>query len=96
MVEAIHALVGDNLSSSVTVDVNTLKDKLYLFQFFPASQAELTYTTGAGERKEGVLTAEDGRAAVYEPTGIASNVYVEAMVGGEKYMGTVYHEDLVS
>lgn len=96
VVEAIHALVGDNLSSSVTVDVNTLKDKLYLFQFFPAGRAELTYTNGAGERKEGVPTADDGRAAVYEPTGIASDVYVKAEINGEVYLGTVYQEDLVS
>ena len=96
VVEAVHALVGDDLSSSVTVDVNTLKDKLYLFQFFPASQAELTYTNGAGVRKEGVLTAADGRAAVYEPTGIASDVYVKATINDEVYLGTVYQEDLVS
>ena len=96
VVEAVHALVGDDLSSSVTVDVNTLKDKLYLFQFFPASQAELTYTNGAGVRKEGVLTAADGRAAVYEPTGIASDVYVKATINNEVYLGTVYQEDLVS
>ena len=96
VVEAIHALAGDALSDQVTVQVETLKDKLYLFQFYPAAAGtEFSYINGDGVEKH-CKTDDQGRGAVYEASGIASNVYVEAMVGGEKYMGTVYHEDLVS
>ena len=93
--EAIHALAGDALSSSVEITVETLKDKLYLFQFYPVGKATLTYTNGDGEPRTHETEA-DGRAAIYEPSGISSDVYVEADIGGEKYLGTVYQEDLVS
>lgn len=76
--------------------METLKDKLYLFQFYPAAAGtQFSYVNGDGVEKHCTTDAQ-GRGAVYEASGIASNVYVEAMVGGEKYMGTVYHEDPVS
>ena len=93
--EAIHALAGDALSSSVEITMETLKDKLYLFQFYPVGKATLTYTNGDGEPRTHETEA-DGRAAIYEPSGISADVYVEADIGGEKYLGTVYQEDLVS
>lgn len=91
VVEAIHALAGDALSSSVEVTVETLKDKLYLFQFYPVGNATLTYTNGDGVTKSH-NTDENGRAAVYEASGIASDIYVEATIGGEKYLGTSVQE----
>ena len=96
VVEAIHDLAGNSLSSSVTVNVETLKDKLYLFQFYPAApNLSMTYTNGAGQTVN--KTSDDkGRFAIYEESGIASDVYVKGTVDNELYLGTVYQETLVS
>ena len=96
VVEAIHALAGDSLSSEVEVTVETLKNKLYLFQFYPVGEATLTYTNGDGTLVTGHKTDANGRAAIYEASGIASDIYVEADIGGVKYLGTVYKSTLVS
>lgn len=96
VVEAIHDLAGDSLSSSVEVTVETLKDKLYLFQFYPAAPGlTMTYTNGAGEEKNATSDSQ-GRFAIYEASGIASDVYVQGTVDGELYLGTVYQDTLVS
>lgn len=96
VVEAIHDLAGDALSSSVEVTVETLKDKLYLFQFYPAAgNLTMTYTNGAGEKKK-ATSDNQGRFAIYEASGIASDVYVQGTVDGELYLGTVYQNTLVS
>lgn len=96
VVKAIHALAGDSLSSSVSVNVETLRNKLYLFQFYPAvAGLSISYTNGNGE----TCTVEgdgQGRFAVYEESGIASDVYVKGEVDGEIYLGTVYRSKLVS
>lgn len=96
VVKAIHDLAGDDLSSEVDVTVETLKNKLYLFQFYPVGEAALTYTNGDGKRVTDHKTDANGRAAIYEPSGIASDIYVEANIGGDKYLGTVYNSALVS
>ncbi len=100
VVEAIHALAGEALSSSVKVSVETLQDKLYLFQFYPATSGiTMTYTNGDGVLKGAngeVVSDSQGRFAIYEPNGIDSDVYVKAELEGEVYLGTVYQEDLVS
>lgn len=96
VVEAIHDLAGDSLSSSVEVTVETLKDKLYLFQFYPAAPGlTMTYTNGAGEEKNATSDSQ-GRFAIYEASGIASDVYVKGEIDGELYLGTVYQDRLVS
>ncbi len=96
VVEAIHDLAGSALSSSVEVTVETLKDKLYLFQFYPAApNLSMTYTNGAGQTVNKTSDGK-GRFAIYEASGIASDVYVKGTVDGEVYLGTVYQENLVS
>lgn len=96
VVEAIHDLAGDALSSSVEVTVETLKDKLYLFQFYPAAAGlTMTYTNGDGQVRTATSDSQ-GRFAIYEASGIASDVYVQGEVGGELYLGTVYKSRLVS
>lgn len=96
VVEAIHDLAGDALSSSVEVTVETLKDKLYLFQFYPAAPGlTMTYTNGDGQVRTATSDSQ-GRFAIYEASGIASDVYVQGEVGGELYLGTVYKSRLVS
>lgn len=96
VVEAIHDLAGDALSSSVEVTVETLKDKLYLFQFYPAAEGlTMTYTNGDGQVQSATSDSQ-GRFAIYEASGIASDVYVQGTVDRELYLGTVYQETLVS
>ena len=89
--------------------VKTLKDKLYLFQCYPIDTVTtLTYeeyTDGSrsGTERKTVQTNEQGEAAVYAPYGIAGDVYCQSETedpdnpGSEIiWMGTIYHNDLVS
>lgn len=93
-ISASHELLGEELSDSVNVTVETLKDRLYLFQFNPGTaNTTLTYVNGKGETVEKKTDAK-GRAAIYEESGIHSDVYVKAVVGGTVYLGTVYQDTL--
>ncbi len=85
----------EELSDTVEVKVEKLKDKLYLFGFTPAVETKLTYTDGKGE-VQNVKTNTDGSLALYEPNGIASDVNCYSEYAGEKYLGTVTNESLKS
>lgn len=85
----------EELSDTVEVKVEKLKDKLYLFGFTPAVETKLTYTDGKGE-VHNVKTNTDGSLALYEPNGIASDVNCYSEYAGEKYLGTVTNESLKS
>lgn len=85
----------EELSDTVEVKVEKLKDKLYLFGFTPAVETKLTYTDGKGE-VHNVKTNTDGSLALYEPNGIASDVNCCSEYAGEKYLGTVTNESLKS
>ena len=81
--------------AQLMVTVETLKDQLFLFQLTPAVETKLTYKNGAGEQKA-VTSMEDGRAAIYEESGIDGDVYLESESAGAKYFGTIYNQNLVS
>lgn len=85
----------EELSDTVEVKVEKLKDKLYLFGFTPAVETKLTYTDSKGE-VHNVKTNTDGSLALYEPNGIASDVNCCSEYAGEKYLGTVTNESLKS
>lgn len=85
----------EELSDTVEVKVEKLKDKLYLFSFTPAVETKLTYTDGKGE-EHNVKTNTDGSLALYEPNGIASDVNCYSEYAGEKYLGTIKNESLKS
>jgi S-layer homology domain. len=87
---AVHAFVGEELSKQLTVNVETLKDKLYLFQLSPAVETTLRY----GNKT--VVSNENGEAAVYEENGINAPIYLSSIVGGETYFGTIHPDKLVS
>jgi len=87
---AVHAFVGEGLSKQLTVNVETLKDKLYLFQLYPAVETTLRY----GNKT--VVSNENGEAAIYEENGINAPIYLSSIVGGETYFGTIYPDNLVS
>lgn len=59
--------------AELMVTVETLKDQLFLFQLTPTTTTTLTYKNGKGEQKT-VTSMEDGRAAIYEESGIDGDV----------------------
>ena len=92
-VTATHAATG--MSDTVTVDVETLQDKLYMFQATPAQETTVTYTTGKGEART-LPTNEDGLLVVYEPDGIASDVQFRSGDTTNPNLGTIAQEALSS
>ena len=87
--------VNTGTVAELIVNVDTLQDKLFLFQFTPAVETTLRYTNGDGVQKE-VTSKADGRAAIYEESGIQGDVYLESQQGDTEYFGTLYNENLVS
>lgn len=87
--------VNTGTVAELIVNVDTLQDKLFLFQFTPAVETTLRYTNGDGVQKEATSMA-DGRAAIYEESGIQGDVYLESQQGDTEYFGTLYNENLVS
>ena len=89
VVTATHSGI-DGLTDSVTIDVERLAGKLWLFQFAPAVETTVTYYTNKGEEKS-VTSNPDGSLALYEPDGIGTEehpyVWAVADVSGVTYMG---------
>jgi hypothetical protein len=83
------------MSDSVTVNVNTLRDKFYLFQVSPAEKTTLTYFNGDGEEKT-ATTNDEGVLALYEPSGINSDVQFRSGTEKEPNLGTILQENLSS
>ena len=94
-ITASHVGTGGALSDVLTLEVETLKNKLYLFQFSPAVETTFTYLSGDGSIKTGTSEA-DGRAAIYDPAGIAVPIYTKSVSNGITYVGTFQPERLVS
>ena len=92
-IRAVHDKTG--METSVNVTVETLKDKLYLFQVSPKTETELTYTNGNGEQKT-VYTNADGALALYEESGIASDIHLKSTYEGSTYLGTIFANTLAS
>ena len=93
-ITATHAKTG--MKDSVTVNVTTLREKFYLFQFSPAMKTTVKYIDGKGVEKT-VYTNDDGVLALYEPDGIASDVWLSSgSVYNTLYLGTIYHANLQS
>ena len=102
-ITATHVKTG--IQDSVTVDVQTLRDKLYLFQCYPKAVTTLTYEVYTDESRTAtnqmtLNTNDNGEAAIYAPYGIAGDVYCksETTEDGETvtYLGTIYNKSLVS
>ena len=96
-ITATHA--ATDMSASIPVTAHTLQDQFYLFQVTPAVKTTLRYTNGDDEERN-VTTNSEGVLALYEPSGIASDVWLNSEVteGGEitEYLGTIYNYDLQS
>lgn len=97
IITATHA--ATDMSASIPVTAHTLQDQFYLFQVTPAVKTTLRYTNGDDEERT-VTTNSEGVLALYEPSGIASDVWLNSEVteGGEitEYLGTIYNYDLQS
>lgn|GEM_PF-2910079 len=92
-ITATHSLTG--MTDTLDVTVETLKDKLYLFQADPKVRTELRYVNGDGNTVT-VYTDDSGALALYEESGIASTLYCKAVSEGTVYLGTVKAESLLS
>jgi hypothetical protein len=92
-VTVTHAATG--MQRTLDVQVSTLKDKLYLFQVYPRATTTLTYTNGDGEKRM-VNTDSNGALALFEDSGIESDVYLQSTFNERDYRGTIYKERLVS
>lgn len=92
-ITATHANTG--MQSQLNLEVQTLKDKLYLFQFYPKALSELEYTDGQGREKR-VTTNADGELALYDEKGIHSDVYVTSSFNGTTYTGVISKDSLKS
>lgn len=102
-ISATHVRTG--ISDSVTVNVETLRDKLYLFQCYPKTETTLIYTvyTDAKHTKTEQMTLatnSNGEAAIYAPYGIAGDVYCQSETKEDgdtiTWLGTIYNKNLTS
>ncbi len=93
VVTATHANTG--MSDSVTVDVESLRDRLYIFQMYPNIKTTLTYTNGDNQKRT-VDTNDKGTIVLYEPSGIKSDILLKAESNGDVYLGTLYNATLLS
>lgn len=92
-ITAKHKMTG--ISDTLNVNVKTLKDKLYLLQCYPQAETTLYYTNGKGEEKTS-KTNDKGEAAIYEESGIASDIYCVAEKDNITYQGTFFVDQLVT
>lgn len=92
-ITATHANTG--ISSSFDVTAKTLKDQLYVFQFYPAVKTDVIYTNGKGQKRT-LQSNENGELAVYEPDGIADAIMAKSQQEDKTYVGTLFPTDLES
>lgn len=94
IITATHA--ATDMEASIKVKADTLRDQFYLFQVTPAVETTLRYTNGDDEEQT-VTTNSEGVLALYEPSGIASDVWLNSTTSdGTEYLGTIYNYDLQS
>lgn len=84
-VTASHVLTG--MADSLKLEVQTLRDKLYLFQFNPQTTTTLTYTDGKGNEKK-VTSNSKGELAVYDANGIQGRLYLSSLYQELDYQGS--------
>lgn len=66
-----HNLTG--MEEEIEVTVDNLKEKLFIFQVYPAQKSKVIYTNGDNRYKE-VETDNDGRIAIFEVSGIKGDI----------------------
>ena len=96
-IRATHAATG--MTDTLEVRVETLRDKLYIFQASPKTTTDVTYTTydeGGQTVEKAVQTDANGALAIYEEKGIVGDVRFKSTYNSEVYMGTVAGSSLQS
>ena len=93
IITATHAATG--MKDTLNVDVKTLKDKLYIFNFYPKQETEVEYTNGLGQLRT-LKTNSAGEIAIYEESGIKSSISLKSGSDSNLYLSTLYNEKLVS
>lgn len=92
-ITATHAATG--MKQTLNVTVKTLKNKLFLFHFYPQAVTTVSYVSGSGQTRS--LTSDSsGQLAVYEPDGIGGDISLKSQSGQDTYLGTIFHDNLVS
>lgn len=93
VITATHARTG--MKSSIKVTSKTLKNQLYLFKFLPEQKTKLEYKNGDG--KECVMYSDkNGELALYEESGIVSDIHLYSEDDSESYIGTIVYKDILS
>ncbi|NMI07900.1 S-layer homology domain-containing protein [Paenibacillus sp. SZ31] len=87
--------VNTGIEAKLDLEVQTLKDKLYLFQLYPKTASEIAYTDKAGVEKK-VITNADGELALYDEKGIGSDVYITSSFNNTTYTGVMSQASLKS
>lgn len=93
VITATHAATG--MKDTVNVNVTTLKDKLYIFNFYPKQETSIAYVNGNGEARS-LITDSKGEIAIYEENGIASDITLKSGSSDNLYLGTLYNNKLIS
>lgn len=92
-ITATQARTG--MSSTISITSKTVKDQLYLFKFLPELETKVEYVNGKGENCI-VHSNKAGELAVYEESGIKSDVYFYSENDQGSYIGTIGNQNLVS
>ena len=78
----------------VDVEIETMKDKLFMFSVLPKGETTVTYPTKSGKPVE-TKTDANGELALYEPDGITSGVFFTSVIDGEDYLCLLTRDRIV-
>lgn len=93
IVTATHAQT--NREDKVEINISSLKDKFYLFKFYPKVKTTVNYTDSQNNKRT-VTSNDEGMLALYEPNTINSDIYVKSVYNDEIYLGTIMKINLLS
>ncbi len=93
-IKATHVQTG--VSREFEVTVKTLKDKLFLIQTYPKMKAQLMYTNGNGEQIKNIWTNDKGELALYEPSGIVSDIKFLGKLNDVTYVGSIANHNILT
>ncbi|MCL2397162.1 MAG: hypothetical protein FWC93_03760, partial [Defluviitaleaceae bacterium] len=94
VVTATHAATG--MSDSVTVNVETMRDQLFIIQASPAIRTSLRYMPVGSNVYRQVWTNDTGTIVLYEPEGIAGNIYMRGENDEGVWLGTLHLDNVLT
>lgn len=93
IVTATHAQT--DREDTVAINISSLKDKFYLFKFYPKAKTKITYTDSQNNKRT-VTSNNEGMLALYEPNSINSDIYVKSEYNNDVYLGSILKINLLS